>query len=377
MKSAMKWAGMFVLSAVAVLFIGPAAFGAIPSLATGAKLTALAAVGSTLSVTNPTLLDLARTLDPDGKVADIVEILNQTNEILDDMSWQEGNLPTGHRTTIRTGIPAPTWRKLYGGVQPNKSTTVQVTDTCGMLEAYAEVDKALADLNGNTAAFRLSEDRAHIEGIAEELASKIFYGNEKTQPETFTGLAPRYSSVVAATAQSADNVIDHAGTGSDNTSAWLVVWGPRTVHGIIPRGSKAGFQVEDKGQVTVENVDGAGGRAEMYRSHYRMDAGLTVRDWRYAARVCNIDISDLATVANTKALINSFIKAAERIPNFSAGRACWYVNRRVRESLRLGILEKIAANLTWESVSGQRLMTFDGIPVKRCDALIETEARVT
>jgi hypothetical protein len=39
-----------------------------------------AAVGSTLSVTNPTLLDLAKTLDPDGKVADIVEILNQTNE---------------------------------------------------------------------------------------------------------------------------------------------------------------------------------------------------------------------------------------------------------------------------------------------------------
>jgi hypothetical protein len=99
-------------------------------------------------------------------------------------------------------------------VQPNKSTTVQVTDTCGMLEAYAEVDKALADLNGNTAAFRLSEDRAHIEGIAEELASKtLFYGNEKTQPEAFTGLAPRFSSVVAATAQSADNVIDHGGTG--------------------------------------------------------------------------------------------------------------------------------------------------------------------
>src|SRR5574341_847118 len=117
---------------------------------------------ATLSVVNPTLLDLAKRSDPNGKIAAIVEILNATNEVLDDMSWQEGNLPTGHRTTVRTGIPAPTWRKLYGGVQPTKSTTAQVTDNCGMLEAYAEVDKALADLNGNTAAFRLSEDIAFI-----------------------------------------------------------------------------------------------------------------------------------------------------------------------------------------------------------------------
>ena len=120
-----------------------------------------------LATNNPTLSDLGKRLDPDGSIADVIEILNQTNEILEDMTWVEGNLPTGHRTTVRTGLPQPTWRKLYGGVQPTKSTTVQVTDNCGMLEDYAEVDKALADLNGNTAAFRLSEDRAHIEGIAQ------------------------------------------------------------------------------------------------------------------------------------------------------------------------------------------------------------------
>ena len=376
MKSALKWLGLVAASLIAFVAIGPAAAASLPQLATGAKFLGFAAAGATLAVTNPTLLDLAKTLDPDGKVADIVEILNQVNEVLDDMSWQEGNLPTGHRTTVRTGIPTPTWRKLYGGVQPNKSSTVQVTDTCGMLEQYAEVDKALADLNGNTAAFRLSEDRAHVEGISQEIAQTLFYGNETTEPEAFTGLSARYSSVLVATAQSADNVIDHGGTGSDNTSIWLVVWGPRTVHGIIPKGSKAGIQVEDKGQVTVENVDGAGGRAEMYRTHYRMDAGLTVRDWRYAARIANIDVSDLATVANTKNLINSMIKAAERIPVLGAGRACWYVNRRIRESLRLGILEKIAANLSWENVAGKRVMTFDDIPVRRTDALIETEARV-
>ena len=127
-----------------------------------------------LGTANPTLGDLAKRLDPDGNIAMIAELLQQTEEILDDMVWKEGNLPTGHRTTIRTGIPEPTWRKLYGGVQPTRSTTAQVTDNCGMLEAYAEVDKALADLNGNSAAWRLSEDRAFIEGLNQTMASTLF-----------------------------------------------------------------------------------------------------------------------------------------------------------------------------------------------------------
>lgn len=326
-----------------------------------------------LAANNPTLLDVAKRLDPDGKIAAIVEILNATNPVLDDLTFIEGNLPTGHRTTIRTGLPTPTWRKLYGGVQPTKSTTVQVTDSCGMLEAYAEVDKALADLNGNTAAFRLSEDAAHIEAMGQEMASTLFYGNEGTEPEAFTGLAPRYNS---KSAQNADNIIDAGGTGSDNTSIWLCVWGPQTGFGIYPKGSTAGLQMTDKGQVTVENVDGNGGRMEAYRTHYRWDAGLTIRDWRYFVRIANIDVSDLDTVANTKKLIEWMIQASERIPELGKGRAVFYMNRRLREKLRLGILEKISNNLTWETVSGERVMTFDDIPVRRCDALVNTEARV-
>ena len=326
-----------------------------------------------LAANNPTLLDVAKRLDPDGKIASIVEILNATNPVLDDLSMVEGNLPTGHRTTIRTGLPSPTWRKLYGGVQPTKSTTVQVTDSAGMLEAYAEVDKALADLNGNTAAFRLSEDAAHIEGMGQEMASTLFYGNEGTEPEAFTGLAPRYNSL---SAQNADNIIDAGGNDTDLTSIWLCVWGNQTGHGIYPKGSIGGLQMTDKGQVTVENVDGNGGRMEAYRTHYRWDCGLTIRDWRYFVRIANIDVSSLNTLANTKDIIQWMIQASERIPELGKGRAAFYMNRRLREKLRLGILEKVSSNLTWETVAGERVMTFDDIPVRRTDALINTESRV-
>lgn len=322
----------------------------------------------------PSLVDLTKRLAPDGGISEIAEILDEENPVYEDMPWYEGNLETGHRHTIRTGLPTPTWRKLYGGVQPAKSTTVQVTDTTGMLEAYAEVDKALADLNGNTAAFRMSEDRAHISGIGKEFAQTLFYGNEGTEPEAFTGLAPRFNS---KTAENNDNIIDAAGTTGNMTSIWLVTWGQQGAWGIYPKGSKAGLEVNDKGQVTVENVDGSNGRAEMYRTHYKQSAGLAVKDWRQIVRIANVKISTLETIGNTKDLLTWMTIASERINNLGAGRPVFYMNRHIREKLRLGIIEKIASNLTWETVAGKRVMMFDEIPVKRCDAIINTETRVT
>ena len=329
---------------------------------------------ATLADTHPTLLDLARRTDPDGNIADIVEILNQTNEVLEDMVWMEGNLTTGHRTTIRTGLPTPTWRKMYGGVQPTKSRTAQITDNCGMLEAYAEVDKALADLNGNTAAWRLSEESPHIEGMSEEIAQTIFYGNEGTEPEAFTGLAPRYNDLSAA---NADNIIDAGGTGTDNASIWLCVWGPNSGFGMTPKGSKAGLQMEDKGQVTIENVDGAGGRMEAYRSHYRWDAGLCIRDWRYFVRIANIDRSALTTDATTGAhLPNLLFQAYERLPNTN-GRVCWYMDRAVKTKLGQQDSALIKqSTLTHENTGGRVVTSWLGIPIRRSDVLSPDEARV-
>lgn len=332
---------------------------------------------ATLAVTHPTLLDLARRLTPDGQSieSDIVEILNETNEILDDMVFVEGNLQTGHRTTIRSGLPAPTWRKLYGGVQPTKSQTVQVTDTTGMMEAYAEVDKALADLNGNAAAFRLSEDRAHIEGMSQELADALFYASEGTTPEKITGFAPRFNSTTAA---NGENIILGGGSQTDNSSIWLIVWGPNTVHGIIPKGSRAGIQVSDKGQVTIENIDGSGGRMEAYRTHYRWDVGLTVRDWRYVVRIANIDKSLLSGDLSTGAdIADLMIQAVERLPQSGNIRPVFYVPRNVRTVFRRQIIKKVAnSTLSMDQIAGRQVVMFDGIPVRRVDALSADEARV-
>jgi len=332
---------------------------------------------ATLSIKNPTLADLAKVTDPDGSIADVVEILNSTNEILQDMTFLEGNLTTGHRTSIRSGLPTPTWRKLYGGVQPTKSRAVQVTDNCGMMEDYAEVDKALVDMAGDPAAFRLQEDRPHIEGMNQEFASTLFYGDESTAPEEFTGLSARYNSL---SSENADNIVDAGGTGSDNASVWLICWGPNTCHGIIPKGSKAGVQQRDLGEVTIENIDGSNGRMQAYRTHYRWDVGLTVRDWRYLVRICNIDRSNLtADKSGSSADLNDIMHQAwTELPSTTAGRCAWYMDKQVMSFLRRQSSDGVKnSTLSVDMVGGTMQTSWGGLPIRRCDALRTNEARIT
>jgi len=340
---------------------------------------------ATLKANNPTLLDLSRVTDPDGGVAAVVEILNETNEILEDMTFIEGNLATGHRTTLRTGIPVPTWRKLYQGVQPTKSTTVQVDAHTGNLEAYAEVDVDLVDMAADPQEYRLQENRPFIEGMNQEIVDTLFYGDEATEPEAFTGFSPQFANLTGDA--NSDNIIDGGGSGSDNASIWLVVWSPNTCHGIVPKGSEAGLKITDKGQVTVEDAsDGSNtGRMEAYRTHYKWKAGLVVRDWRYVVRICNIDKSALSAVYTAGAFSGSsahipdlMFQAMRLVPNLAAGRASFYCSRDIATWIGRQTAAAVQnATLTTEMVGGKFVEFFHGIPIRRCDALSSDEAALT
>lgn len=335
---------------------------------------------ATLSTTWPTLLDVARRLDPNGKIAKVAEVMNQYNEILDDISWVEGNLPTGHKTTIRSSVPAGTWRLLNQGIVPVKSTSNQITEVIGMLENYAEIDKDLAMLNGNTAEWRLSEEKAVIEGLGQSLATALIYGDTSVDPEKFVGLAPRYYTVAGSTTST--NVIDAGGTGSDNTSIWLVGWSPDTITGIYPKGSQAGLSMNDLGEQTI--YPGTG-QYQGYRSHYQFKAGIAVRDWRYVVRICNIDISDLETAGDgtdTSANLFKYMSMAlDKFPPQGSVRPVFYMNQRVRAMLRVKLISKSNLWLSLEDMQGPNgvkrpTLAFMGVPCRRVDAILNTEARI-
>jgi hypothetical protein len=318
-----------------------------------------------------TLADWSKRVDDSGKVMKIVEILNETNEILDDMLWREGNLPTGHRTTIRTGLPSAYWRMLNMGVPKGKSRTRQIDDACGMLEVYSEIDKRLVDLNGQGAAVRVSEDKAFLEGMSQQMATAVLYGNVQTDPERIMGFAPRFDDT---TAEVGANILDGGGRGSVNTSIWLVCWGEDTAFGIFPKGSKAGFQMSDKGQVTLE--DDSGNQYEGFRTHYAWDCGLCIRDWRYVVRVANIDVAELTKDAEAGADLIDLLVQATEIPPSLKGKCAWYCNKTIRSFLRRQITNKSNVHLNIEEVAGKKALTFDGIPVRRVDKIVSNEETI-
>jgi hypothetical protein len=336
-----------------------------------------------LGTKNPTLLDVAKSLDPSGATADVIELLNQTNEILLDAVWAEGNLPTGHRTTVRTGLPTVVWRKLYGGVPPSKSTRAQVDEATGMLEARNEIDVDVANLNGNTAAFRLSEASSFLEAMNETMASTLFYGDVSVNPERFTGLATRYGTISGA--GNANNIIDCGGTGSNNCSIWLMNWGDQTVTGIFPKGSKAGIFHEDLG--TIDAFDANNNRFRAIADRWQWKCGIALKDWRYVVRAANINVSDLTTLTTAPTfpgvngtspadLIQTLIRMTARIPKQGMGRPVFYVNRTVGEMLRVQALNKSQNALSISEAQGQITTSFLGIPIRIVDALLSTEARV-
>lgn len=342
-----------------------------------------------------TLIDVARSYGPDGKVAVLAELLNQSNEIISHLPFIEGNLPTGHKGVVRTGLPSVYLRSFYRGVKVSKSGRATVEDVCAMAEGRNEIDKDLADLNGNTAAFRLSEGIAFVEAMNQTFAQQLIYGDTSSNPDGILGLTPRYNSL---SAQSGANIIDAGGSGSDNTSVWLVVASENTITGVYPKGSQAGLVQQDLGEIDAfdENND----RFRAYAELWKWKFGLHVKDWRYAVRIANIDVSDMVGQTGTQAVTAAtwlnklMVKALARIPSMGMGTPMFMASRTVKEMLSIGAMDKSQNVLSFQaglnqygtvgagSVAGSGTgiaggqLTFQGVPVLTVDQILATEARV-
>jgi len=332
---------------------------------------------ATLATGALTLADWAKRLDPDGKGPAVAELLSQSNEVLEDAVFQEGNLATGHRVIIRTGLPTAYWRSINQGIPTSKSTTAQVDESIGMLEAYAKIDKDLALLNGNTNAFRLSEDSAFLEAMNQAQASTLLYGNPATDPRQYLGLAPRYGAISGA--GNAQNVIDAGGVSTNNTSIYLVVWGDNTTFCTFPKGSKAGLSHDDQGELVV--YDANSNPYQAFQTHYQWKNGLVVKDWRYVVRICNINTANLVAESAAADIIKLMSRALDRIPSLGMGRPAFYMNRTVYSMLRIQALNKSQNVLDINSGLNQfgtptSWNTFEGVPLRRVDQILNTEARV-
>lgn len=334
-----------------------------------------------------TIADLTARLDPDGKIASIGEWLSQTNEFVDWLRWKEGNLPTGERTTVRTGLPTVSFRGYNQGVDPSKSRVAQVDEGAALLEGKSAVDREIAKAHGNVGEYRLTEAGAFFESMTQTFATTAFYGNAALSPQAFTGLAPRFNSLSSTVS---DQIINAGGAGADNASIWLLVTGPMGVMGIYPKNTKAGISHIDVTKQTGTADDGVD--IGMYWSdadgkeflalvdQYNWHVGLSVKDPRKVGRIANIDRSllanDYSTGANLQMLMVEMLNRVDGL-NSPGHSAAWVMDRNTRSFFERQLLSTKNAFLSYDEADGRRMLRFGGVPILRTDALRVDEAAVS
>ncbi len=342
----------------------------------------------------PSMLDVASRLDPSGKIPVIAEMLSQCNDMTDDLPYVEANERNGHEFVYRTSIPAGSWFGYNQGVPYGKSTTAKARVGLGMLRDYSQVDRTLAEHSGDAEKFRESEDVAFLEGMSQTIAQTFIYGNTTVTPAEFMGFAPFYNTVNINNAQNATNVLSGGGTGSANTSLWLIGWGPETIFGLFPRGSKAGLAMEDKGTITP-GFDSLGNRFEAYTSMFEQQVGLCPKDWRYAVRLANMDVTS-AGLAGTNApdifaLMDQMLMLLPKLSSKTSGitktdapddstvgtRPVFYCNRTLRHWMNVQSMRNRNVLLSINDYDGRVVESYRGIPIKIVDQIINAEGAVT
>lgn len=332
-------------------------------------------MATAIASSNMTLADIAKQTMPDGSIErDVVELLSQDNEILSDMTWEEANGGTFHRSSVRTGIPEATFRRFYEGVTPIKTTYAQIDEPLGMMENRSVVDAKMLDMAPNKERVRMNEAMGILEGFNQSFTQTLLYGDVSTSPAKFNGFLPRFNALSAA---SGENIIDAGGVQTDNASILLVNWSPRTVFGIYPRGSKAGISREDLGRQEVLDSNTPARRFTAYEEKFQWDCGLVVRDWRHVVRIANIDKSSLVAQSGAAAILELLAAAVDKIPSSMGGRPAIYMNRTVKTMLRIQCMKQTNVYLALGNEEGRPKLQFDGIPIRKVDMMQADEARIT
>lgn len=330
-----------------------------------------------------TLLELAKRTNL-GSLLTIVEVLEETAEWLQDAIWLPANQPMSHITTQRTSQPTGTWRAINQGVAPEASSSKQIVEGIGILEAYSRVDKLLLELSGNPEQFRSGEDKSFIEGLSQNLSDVMFRSNTGTitgdnssDPEKFNGLPRRLD------AASLEGVYDHGSVSATaDTSIYIVQWGENKVHMVYPKGSPTmGIVHENLGEQTIDVSTTAGTPSLMQAmvSHFKLHAGLVVRDDRCIKRIASISARGVGSAvtssfgASTNPGHHQLIQALNALPYQGVG-ARIYCNQQLKTQMDIFAVDKSNVLYNIENWSGRPVTTFRGVPVRRVDAILNTEA---
>ena len=323
-------------------------------------------MGTTNLTNRSTLVDLLNVIGPDGNLMTTAEVLQESNEIFQDMMWQEANATTYHQISRESVLPQGTFRRFNNGVPQEADKTINVLEALAMLESFSKPDKKLVDIAPNPSQYRSNKGMRFIRGLGQNWTSKLIYGNSATDPEEFTGLSPRLSSL------SQRNVIG-AGGSSNLTSIYIVKWSLDSAYMAFPRNHpNVGIVHEDMGTDLVQGANG--GDYVAYVDHFEINGGLAVEDDLAIGRYANIETASGAS--------NTFDEdhLIELINDLRIGPGTIYVNRKMKTQMQIKAKDKNNINYTFdqgEGLSGGPVVRFNGYEVKLVEKILNSETVIT
>lgn len=332
-----------------------------------------------------TMRDLASGLKVDGKLDhEIVELLAQSNPILDDIPFVEANAGPNNKTTIRTGLPSATWRKAYQGIQASKGSKQQVINTSGQVSTKLEVDKLLYDADPNKTAFLSDEITAHMQALGNDAAEVLFYGSIKADAAKINGFGTFYGTLgsTGTDPKVASHYVFNGAkasepSGSARRSIWLMNWGNQTMRGFYPQGTSGGIKRSEFKTVDVVDEDN-GGTFEALRQYFYWDFGLDVRDFRFGGRIANVELDKMLEATGQPAYLELMDQLETRVMTASNTRRTWYMSKQVFERLRVLFGRATRSNaIEYKQVDQRKTHTLFDCPVRMCDALDTNEAVVS
>lgn len=334
------------------------------------------------------LSEIVKRVDAQGKEIPVANVLEKTNDFLPDVKFQEGNLINGDQFSVQTSKADVHWLHENVGIPSSHSTTALMTENCGKLGACSDIPSDLLEINAFDAGWRFREEKIIMESIAEKATQHFFYGSKKANPESFDGFGARYNSI--SKGQNSKNVIDCGGRTADGelTSIWLVGWGDM-VHGLYPKGTKAGIQVNDEGVVWMDDGTGRNTQMKVNRTTYKWNLGLSVRDWRCVVRLANIPVQALrdgrgigsGDVKVDKNLLMIMTEALYKIPANQRKGLRIYMNNDVFAGLNV-IAQRSQSNVikfmdaSKEFGENGSWTSFMGVPLRQVDELHNKEEEV-
>lgn len=332
--------------------------------------------------TNLTLAEIIRRETPEGKLAELVDVISQTNKVWLDATWIECNNGTYHEDTQTVSEPSGSWRAYDEGVTKEAGVTQKVTEPTGMLDGLSEVDAAkIRHAPGGDLAMRLMEDGFFLRGISKTACAALFSGNRATDGRSITGINNRSDYNDLDSNYVYDNAGGSASSTSNKTSIYCFQWGAKMVNLTYPRndpntGNMYGIKMEDFGKSIITDANASTRKYPAWQTWFECHFGIFIHDPRCVKRDVNISTTNIDEVDDFSFSEDPLIDMTVDLEYDGAG-AVFYCNRTIFKQAWKRAETKPNVWQQTKDPFGNPIVEFHGIPMRRVDQITDTQAYVT